>query len=369
MKKLPIFIICFLFAFFFFSYAAPNKLDFGLQVISKEDDYTVMYVRYPFYSSTITLKGEFPEEVEIPKLKHKRYDKYNELSDDEKLVYDAILNRTVEIFKGENYSLQVRIPVDSFLEKVDIRTMRSSVEERINNIDFEKVFEALRADYNWLFWFEENMNWTLYSPDIRFEGNNLEGSSFIIDIEPLAEYKGEGELNEKAKELVKEAREKMKGTVDELLGMNTSDQLAELRKKIIDDIEYDNGAKGYITSGVQRDGLMSAISVIHYLTDDSPKMVCEGYSNAFQMYCDALGIESYTKTGIMNTAEGNENHAWNIVYIDDTPKLVDLTNSDSGTIGYKGDLFLKDIEGEEYSFKISGYRINYQEKNNMYIKG
>ena len=80
--------------------------------------------------------------------------------------------------------------------------------------------------------------------------------------------------------------------------------------------------------------------------DSSTNVVCEGYSKAFQYLCDKAVFSdnrvcAYTATGVMSGGTGAGNHMWNIVTLDDGRNyLADVTNSDSGTVGQTGDLFL-----------------------------
>jgi hypothetical protein len=66
----------------------------------------------------------------------------------------------------------------------------------------------------------------------------------------------------------------------------------------------------------------------------------------------------YTVTGkLRNEKTGkDENHMWNIVKIGDKSYLVDVTNSDEGTVGNNGELFLVGTAGsvdEGYSIKVN----------------
>lgn len=75
--------------------------------------------------------------------------------------------------------------------------------------------------------------------------------------------------------------------------------------------------------------------------DPETKVVCEGYSKAFQYLCDLSGIECYTVSGKSKAGNGAGDHMWNIVVLDGKSYLVDITNSDSGSIGQEGELLLK----------------------------
>lgn len=89
--------------------------------------------------------------------------------------------------------------------------------------------------------------------------------------------------------------------------------------------------------------------------DDSTTVVCEGYSKAFQYLCDRSrwngSVEVISVSGTMLTNSGGGNHMWNIVRMNNTNYLADVTNSDAGSAGWAGELFLSgcsDLDGENY---------------------
>ena len=74
--------------------------------------------------------------------------------------------------------------------------------------------------------------------------------------------------------------------------------------------------------------------------DSSTKVVCEGYSKAFQYLCDLSQFDAdITCYNVIGTINGGS-HMWNIVRIDGKSYLADVTNSDTGTAGASGGLFL-----------------------------
>lgn len=76
--------------------------------------------------------------------------------------------------------------------------------------------------------------------------------------------------------------------------------------------------------------------------DESTKVTCEGYSKAFQYLCDMTDFDDdriccYTFIGEMNGG----GHMWNIVRMPTGKNyLADITNCDTGTVGYPDKLFL-----------------------------
>jgi len=99
--------------------------------------------------------------------------------------------------------------------------------------------------------------------------------------------------------------------------------------------------------------------------DTSTNVVCEGYSKAFQYLCDLAGIDCITVTGTMSGGTGEGNHMWNVVYIDGVNYLVDVTNSDTGSVGQDGGLFMVCADDADvssatgYTFTVNNQTITY----------
>lgn len=81
--------------------------------------------------------------------------------------------------------------------------------------------------------------------------------------------------------------------------------------------------------------------------DPSTQVVCEGYSKAFQYLCDltdfttdSTGAENVTCYSVTGDLVDEGAHMWNIVEIEGNHYLADITNSDAGTVGENGSLFL-----------------------------
>lgn len=100
--------------------------------------------------------------------------------------------------------------------------------------------------------------------------------------------------------------------------------------------------------------------------DKNTNVVCEGYAKAFQYLCDLSAFNDavcYTVTGTMSGGTGAGSHMWNIVTLEGKNYLVDVTNSDSGSVGQDGGLFLSaPDEGswdQWYRFLIGGQTISF----------
>lgn len=98
-------------------------------------------------------------------------------------------------------------------------------------------------------------------------------------------------------------------------------------------------------------------------------VVCEGYSKAFKYLCDLTwtgtnpAVKCYLATGTMTGGTGAGPHMWNIVTIGGKNYLADVTNSDKGTVGYDGRLFLKGASGSVAShYTVAAVNYVYNEE-------
>ena len=152
--------------------------------------------------------------------------------------------------------------------------------------------------------------------------------------------------------------------VSEASGMSDYYKLNYYREQICDLVEYDHEAADNSESYSDR-GPWNLVYVFD--NDPSTNVVCEGYSEAFQYLAERTSfrdssIQVYSVTGDMGGGTGAGGHKWNIVHMDDERNYIaDITNSDSGSIGSDGSLFLKKMDGSVdtnyYKDYASGDRI------------
>lgn len=85
---------------------------------------------------------------------------------------------------------------------------------------------------------------------------------------------------------------------------------------------------------------------IIYAFDNDPttNIVCEGYSKAFKYLCDLSTFKNSSISCALATGNAGGAHMWNIVSIDGVSYTADLTNCDTGTVGYPDYFFLKGMK-------------------------
>ena len=141
-------------------------------------------------------------------------------------------------------------------------------------------------------------------------------------------------------------------------GESNFEKLQSYRKEICALTDYNDAAANAANNTPYGDPWQ-----LIYVFDNDPdtKVVCEGYSKAFQLLCDLTkfdqAIDCITVSGNMSGGTGSGGHMWNVVTMEDGKHyIVDVTNCDARTVGYPDLLFLSGAaEGGSVS---GGYRVD-----------
>ena len=120
------------------------------------------------------------------------------------------------------------------------------------------------------------------------------------------------------------------------------EKLAAYKNKICELVSYNDAAADSMSTA---NGINPWQMIYVFDGSSSTKVVCEGYSKAFQYLCDLSSfsgdVECHTMGGTMSGGTGAGGHMWNVVTMDDGKNyLVDVTNCNTGTIGSPDKLFL-----------------------------
>ena len=155
------------------------------------------------------------------------------------------------------------------------------------------------------------------------------------------------------------AAQKAQQLVNECAEMEDFERLQAYEQQIMDLTAYNREAAGSDTYGDPWQ--------LIWVFDGDPdtSVVCEGYAKAFQLLCDLTdfntAVNCSSVTGTMGVGSGRtEAHMWNLVTLEDgTNYLVDVTNSDTGTVGSQGGLFMAGYASEirNSDGRVSGYTI------------
>jgi len=159
---------------------------------------------------------------------------------------------------------------------------------------------------------------------------------------------------------------KAKKIVDDNAGKSTYERMFAYKEAICGLASYNKAAAEASAAGTAVYGNPWQLVWV-FDGDENTTVVCEGYSKAFQYLCDLSDFKNascYTVTGTMTGGTGAGNHMWNIVMMPDGKNyLVDVTNSDTGSAGANGSLFVapykKAVVGG-YSFATPSQDITYK---------
>ena len=171
--------------------------------------------------------------------------------------------------------------------------------------------------------------------------------SFAADMVYRANSADETTIDTAKTGLVKQAAENASTIVKNAAGMSDYYKLLYYKDTICDLVNYDDDS--YKANKADPDYFLThygAWALVHVFDEDpSTNVVCEGYSEAFQYLCELSSFDgdtyAYSVTGNLGGGTGAGGHKWNIVHIDGVNYIADITNSDSGTYGSDGCLFLK----------------------------
>ncbi len=282
------------------------------------------------------------------------------LTGDELRAYNAMASLVRYVANGQRASTQFTLSYDSTDASV-------TFQQYYWNFDEDSVLDALWQDLvyemYWAWW--RVVDYEVY----YYTSNNLLGKVvYYIAADPKLRsdssyyYRVNTYKTSSASTAVNNA----KAIVDKYKGKSNYDKLVGYKNEICALNEYNHPAADD-DSYVYRDyGPWQML----YVFDKNPNtnVVCGGYAKAFQYLCDKGGLTCYYVTGVTSGE-----HAWNIVRLQGKNYLVDITNSEPGSWGQNGELFLAGGSGSVssgYTIRDKyGYTIHYtydQETKDMW---
>ena len=216
----------------------------------------------------------------------------------------------------------------------------------------DKVWQALLADLPYaLYWHDKTVGIGYsYIPD-----NGWKNITFKFAV--AAEFRGDSLYTTNIPN-VPAAVAAAKQVVSANRGKTDYDKLQAYRQYICDQVSYN--------FSINKDTAYGNPWQLLWVFDGnaSTNVVCEGYAKAFKYLCDLTeesngwigSVETLDVTGTMN----GDRHMWNVVRINGTNYLADVTNCDQGTVGYPTELFLCGIQ-------TNGSSMYHQDTKTTYI--
>ena len=324
--------------------------------LPSEEEYFAAYAESQFYESSTTFgiaAGRTLDEG------HKR-------------IYDALAPEFHKIATGQKNSAM--IPVGEYLgDLVTVSVSGKNVAvpcnpaEEINvrnlNVNLNILLSAILADFPYeLYWFDKTVGVSAFpvtsggktclafyfSVCSQYRKNSLNSNKYT-----LSNYELKTDKTSAASTAAANARK----IVEKYENLSDYEKLLAYKDEICALVEYNHSA----ASSSYRGGYGDPWQMIWVFDgNENTRVVCEGYSKAFQYLCDMSSFENdivcYSVTGYLNWKESNPgDHMWNIVTINDHGYLVDATNCDTGF-----NLFLRGGTASDDVYTIAGQTFRYR---------
>lgn len=296
-------------------------------------------------------------------------------SDAAKNVYDVLKARIEAVAAGESHSTVVEINVEEESKQLSWTKEELGVDVLVNGnsltqeasaaikaayqAEMDRIMNALLVDCPYdLYWFDKTAGMDV-GCSVVSDGQVVNVTSLKVSMTVASGYQGSDQYTtttelsrvQTAAANAKEVAEKHKNEGD-------YEKLTAFKEEICSLVSYNTEAADENYNGSYGDPWQ----LIYVFDDDEETdVVCEGYSKAFQYLCELSefdgDVESFQVSGY---ADGP--HMWNIVSIEGRNYLVDVTNSEEGSFGENGELFMAGAEGsieDGYTFYIENDSLTY----------
>lgn len=230
--------------------------------------------------------------------------------------------------------------------------------------DISKIVDCLLADCPFeLYWYDKTGGCaTVYSVRSKrvAAGEPITVSKIRVRLTPSADCRGDGDYTvaPSAAAAASAAVENARRIVAEHRGKSDLERLTAYKDAVCAGAVYNNAAAA---GGAAYGAPWQAVDVLR--ADKVGEVVCEGYSKAFQYLCELDGgLTCFCVSGTMSIDDSARPHMWNLVVLDGKTYLADVTNSDVGSIGDRGGLFLvgtaQSADGSD-SVTLNGRQVTY----------
>ena len=345
-------------------------------VLPDSDDLAEGYINELFNSGAVSSAA--------PRLKTRRITQGSRLTGVNQTAYKLIRDAVTEIAAGRETSTELQLSRDALgvalkyyyasdLSVTDVigpegqpTAEAKAAMNQIIGFNIKTVMDALMADYPYEFyWFDKTKGYVHSSCSF---GTSASGDficfpkvyNLRMSVSPDYAYQGQRYLTDKEETgRASDAAKNAGSIIESNTELNDLEKLTAYKNKICELTSYDKTAS---SSGTYGDPWQMV-----YVFDNDPdtNVVCEGYSKAFQYLCDNSdfsddSIECNSVTGIIKGVVSNGLHMWNLVSIAGETYHADITNSDTGTAGSRGQLFLAGTENADLSgYSFSNPKLSY----------
>lgn len=321
------------------------------------------------------------------------------LTGKEAIVYSILKEKIEEVARGNQPNTFFSFPLSRInakfrynAEELRVKSIKSNGElsdeawnafQQQFYVDYKKVVDALLLDCPYdLYWFDKTAGYRYpLTVGIRYNSTEIwvnEDASGTIEVPFYVskDYSASGgtgtymcktSYGQNAVAAANNAQQ----IINDNAGKSDYQRLTAYKNRICELASYNTSAAG---GGRDYGDPWQLVWVFD--NDTSTTVVCEGYSKAFQYLCDNTkwhgDVETISVSGTMNGGTGAGRHMWNIVTMGDGKHyMADITNSDAGTVGGNGGLFLNGYtsRGEDdktYYFRAGGKDICYTYNDDTY---
>ena len=352
----------------------------GIRIrVSSEDAET------QFLNSVLGLPVTPPEELSVPLRGYVSGDSL-EGGSPSRVLYDALRGKVEQVAAGELSSTEfvfedifsytaadLDMDGQSLFEVIDgvghIReAVISKIGERMSGAP-GNAFNAVLYDCPYeMFWMDKGEGKDVFSARIRYSGTSspVDTVSVTMTIRIMVNnsYIGESQytVNSDKIQSVHQAADNAQEIVNRNSGLGDYDKLTAYKEAICDLTEYNHDA----ADDDWEEGYGDPWQLVYVFDgDDTTNVVCEGYSKAFMYLCDQSSWRGYVDTICVSGTMDGGPHMWNIVTMNGGKHyMADVTNSDAGSIGSDGGLFLdgyyaKSEDNYSYAYRIGSNNITY----------
>ena len=227
----------------------------------------------------------------------------------------------------------------------DIVDIQMVVSAFFGQFDIDNIMTALLSDCPFdLYWFDKTSSAYFGYRYVAEEGNDgaqavvqsVTISDFEIGFSVAEDYKSDEYMVTTDVAKITTARNNAPQVVANNAGKSDTEKLAAYKDYICNAVSYNHTAADNDSTPYGDPWQLIYV----FDGNSSTNVVCEGYSKAFQYLCDLSAFLGntlcYSVSGWMNGGA----HMWNIVTLDGKNYLVDVTSSDTGTVGWDGSMFL-----------------------------
>lgn len=284
---------------------------------------------------------------------------YQRLNPTEQQIYNALLPDIRKIAAGTRSNTELTVGQDVFGSGMSWDTLSGYL---------SNVTDALLLDCPYEFyWFDKTTGWSCSG---SFLGNSV--TSVQISFFVASAYRSGSEdftIDTGKTSAAAATPEKAQDIVNKYAGLSDYEKLLAYKNEICDLVDYNHTA-----ADDDNTPYGDPWQIIYVFDEDkNTNVVCEGYAKAFQYLCDLSAFNDavcYTVTGTMSGGTGAGSHMWNIVTLEGENYLVDVTNSDSGSVGQNGGLFLSAPDSGSwddcYSFQVGTSLVKFYYADRMY---